>query len=218
MCPSHWMVCTHITQYWVDWQQWGLENNWGAFLWKDLQQKHAETPDNTDVGNCVLPKANGAAVVAVRHVLRVFLIFRLTVQEPPGDRAQCPSRPVAVQNWFQGTFSISGGGCWDCTGWRTHNSSLNPPARAKCLHICRARIICHPQHSSSGCSQCSYININIFLVLMSVGFNTSWQTLPWAESSQLLNDSWMRNYNIYDADTNIRISSLTYFAVVFFLH
>lgn len=50
---------------------------------------------------------------------------------------------------------------------------------------------------------------------MSFGFNTSWQRLPWAESSQLLNDSWMRNYNIYDADTSTRMSSLAYFAQYF---
>lgn len=68
-------------------------------------------------------------------------------------------------------------------------SSLTPPATAKQLWMCQTRIIPRPRHSSSGYSQCSCINIIINLILMSFGFNNSWQSLPCTENSQLLNDS-----------------------------
>lgn len=73
--------------------------------------------------------------------------------------------------------------------WEKDKSYLTPPARAKRPCMCQMRIVPRPQRSSSGCSQRSCINIITFLILMSFGFDTSWQRLPWAESSQLLNDS-----------------------------
>lgn len=57
--------------------------------------------------------------------------------------------------------------------WVKENSSLTPPVRAKLLRVCQTRIIPRPQHSSSGCSQRSCINIIIFLILKSFGFETS---------------------------------------------
>lgn len=57
--------------------------------------------------------------------------------------------------------------------WVKDNSSLTPPVRAKQLRLCRTRIIPRPQHKSSGCSQRSCINIIIFLILKSFGFDTS---------------------------------------------
>lgn len=57
--------------------------------------------------------------------------------------------------------------------WMKDNSSLTPPVRAKQLRVCQTRIIPRPQHSSSGCSQCSCINIIIFFNPQVFGFDTS---------------------------------------------
>lgn len=160
-----------------------LGNRLGTACLRKLVTEWVETPSRADIVLPTLPEADASKSldVAARHLPHAQPQSNLDTYRAANARQQGPasqtSRDIPAPG--QDAENIPGE-----EQQLPHPSSYSQAA----LHVPDKN---HSPSSTncSGYSQCSCINIIINLILMSFGFNTSWQRLPRTENSQLMNDS-----------------------------